>query len=121
MKATLIEFGKENKNGRTYLYHEVSDLPKTAPCTLEHMQDAYGHTTLAATINGEQTCAMAKISMDEKGIYAEVTPYENKRELFDTLMMNGATIVPAGTGSLNEKAEVEDYRLHYIFLTRNPS
>jgi hypothetical protein len=121
MKVNLIEFGKENKNGRIYLHHQMSELPKLVPCTFDHMADSRGLPILNPPINGDKTCAMANISMDEMGVYAEVNPFNEKRELFDEMMMNGCSIVPAGTGSLNEKGEVEDYRLHYVFLTKNPS
>jgi hypothetical protein len=121
MKHVLFEFGKENANGRTYLKEQMSDLPGLVPCTFGHQVDFYENSILNPSINGEQTCAMAKIYMDNEGLYAEVKPYEDKKEMFDELMMNGCRITSCGTGSLNEKNEVEDFRLHYVFLTKDPS
>ena len=122
MKVTLIEFGKVNKNGRTYMFHQISDLPKLVICTLDASVDEHGHAILSPPINGKNSCASANIIMDSFGIYAEVRPYANQNgKIFEEMMMNGCSIVPAGTGNLNEKGEVEDYRLHYIFLTKDPS
>lgn len=117
----LIEFGVKNKNGRTYLKHQMSNIPEFVPCTLDHAKDKNGHSILNPPINGEYTCAMAKVKSDNTGIYIDVVPYSDKKELFDNSMMNGCSIVPAGTGSVNEKGEVEDFRLHHVFLTMNPS
>lgn len=121
MKVRLIEFGKENKNGRTYLMHEMSEIPKTVLCTIDHHTDSRGLFDLNPALNGEKTCAMANIYMEPDGIYAEVNPFHEKKELFDELMMNGCKIVPAGTGHLNENNEVQDYRLHYVYLTKDPA
>lgn len=116
MKVTLIEFGVKNKNGRTYLQPNVLDLPKTVTCTLDHVSE------LNPSFSGPQTCGMADITMDTNGMYAEVKPFsEAKGKLFEELMMNGAKVVAAGTGRVNEKGEVENYCLHYVFLTNEPS
>jgi len=120
MKVTLIEFGKENQNGRIYLHHEVSELPKQMFCSLDILTDQYKIPVFDVPLNGDSTCGFADISMDQEGIYAEVRPFSDARgQMFNELMMNGYKIEPLGTGSLNEKNEVEDYRLHYVFLMKN--
>ncbi len=122
MKVTLIEFGKENQNGRTYLHHEVSELPKQVFCSLDTITDQYKIPTLEVPLNGDNTCGFADITMDQEGIYADIKQFSDARgKMFEELMMNGYKVVPAGTGSLNEKSEVEDYRLHYVFLTKDPA
>jgi len=119
MKHVLIEFGKQNHNGRTYLKEEVSDLKDLVPCTFGHREDKHGMAILNPSLNDDETCALAKISMDHAGIYAEVNPFENKKEMFDEMMMAGCRIVSAGTGNVNEKGEVSDFRLHYVFITKD--
>ena len=119
MEHVLVEFGKQNKNGRTYLKEQITELKNLVPCTFGHKEDKYGMTIFNPGINDESTCAVAKIRMDNNGIYAEVNPYENKKEQFDEMMMAGCKIVSAGTGNVNEKGEVSDFRLHYVFLTKD--
>jgi hypothetical protein len=118
MKVTLIEFGKKNENGRTYLYHEVSELPDVVPCTL----DSANGPVNRATIGGPETVGLAKLSMDQDGIYADVNPFysDYRGRMFEELMMLGAKIVPSGTGSVNANGEVSDYRMQFVFLTTNP-
>jgi hypothetical protein len=119
MKVSLIEFGKVNENGRTYLHHQMSYLPPTVMCTIDHHTDSRGLPDLNPTLDGNNTCALANISMDVNGVYAEVNPFSERKDLFHELMMYGCKIVPVGTGHLNENNEVEDYRLHYVYLTKN--
>lgn len=118
MKHVLFEFGKPTKTGRTYLKHEMSNLPGLVPCTFDHQNDSYGIPILDPAVNGESTCALAEISMDDIGLYAEVNPYDSKKEMFDEMMMNGCKITSAGTGHLNENSEVLDFRLKYVYLTK---
>lgn len=113
MKVTIIEFDKPNHNGRIYLRHEINELPKTVACSLNHKNDAF----VMPGLTDENTVGLASITMDEAGIYADVNPYVSKREIFDELMMDGFKIVSAGFGGLNEKSEVTDFRLQYVFLT----
>jgi len=114
MTVTLIEFDKPNRNGRTYLKHEITDLPKIVPCSMNHADNAFN----LPGINSEDTIGSADITMNEVGIYADVKPYKAKQEVFDNLMMDGYKIVSAGFGGLNENSEVIDFRLQYVFLTK---
>ena len=115
MKFQVIEFEKENLNGRKYVKHEISNLPEFVLCSMRQEE------TPEIAINGEFTLGMAKMTMDEKGIYAELEPYSHKKEIFDEMLIDGNKIVSAGYGNVNEKGEVANYRLQYIFLTKEPA
>lgn len=119
MKVTLIKFGEKTINERIYSYASVSEIPKSTVCTLDVQRDQHGHAILVPPINGDKTCALAEITMDVDGIYAEIKPYSDERgKLFEELMMNGCKIYPLGSGNTNENGEVSAYALHYVYLAK---
>jgi len=116
-KRKLLLFKKPNKNGRTYLHHQISELPKTVMCTLGE----FDHPS-TPLITDDKTCGIATTSMNEKGIEIELMPFSDERgKTLLALLENGYSIVPAGYGNVNEKGEIEDYRLQYVFLTNDPA
>ena len=112
----IITFGESNKNGRIYLRHQISELPKTVMCTLGELD----HSN--PLITDDKTGGIVTISMNKNSIDAEVLPFSDDRgKTLLSLLDNGYKLVPAGFGNVNEKGEIEDYRLQYVFLTNNPA
>lgn len=110
----LIEYGKKNLNGRTYLPTETDwDTDRVIIGTIESM-DTY-------TIPLNKVAAHAKIYSKPDGVYADITTLGPNASVFESLLNEGFTVVPSGAGRVDADGIIRGYKLISFFLTKEPS
>lgn len=113
----LLEFDKENENGRIYTKNGLDEIPDRVVCFLDAHKDQYGHQL---DPNVGEISGSAAIYIKPDGLYADIIFYQNHlgrmfKELSSTA---GYTLVPCGTGTINSDKTVSNYNLKYIFLEK---
>ena len=118
MEYTLIEFDKINKNNRIYSRASLSNIPERVPCLLEHTNNKD-----LLIPQWEDGCGVANIIVTPTEVKAQINPFLNdkKGEMFNTLIEEGYVPVISGTGNVDASGNIDDFNLHYVFLTNDPA
>lgn len=106
----IIEFDRENQNGRIYIRTEINEFTHDIPVVTECLEE------VADGVPIKKIGATAKPIIKDDGIYIKLEMLSNTtagQKLID-LLTDGFQLVSAGTGMVDDRT-VKDYRLTYIF------
>jgi hypothetical protein len=95
-----------------FSYHEMNEIPKRVPVMM-HMPTSY-----KVSPNSEDACALAELSVNRAGLYAKLTIFNDKKKLFEDLMIRNSILTPYGFGMTTTEG-IKEYNLICLYLNEH--